>query len=108
MAIYSGEGITVIMAAVNPVTGAVIGTGDASVAFYAPGKNPKTVVADRTPDEGPFAMSFDATIANKDGTSGAWVAYVDTTGWDAGKWSYKAELTGAFSSWEYGSFKLGA
>lgn len=108
MAIYVGEGVTIICVAKNPVTGAVISNATASLDFFAPGKNPAKVPADRTVDEGPVAMSYDATIVNTDGTTGAYIAFVDTTGWAAGKWAYRVTIESAYESWEFGTFKLGA
>jgi hypothetical protein len=106
MAIYVGEGITILCAAKNPATGVAIADAIAVVEFYAPGKNPAKVVGDRTVDHGPFAMSYDATVVNSDGSKGGYAAYVDTTGWDAGKWTYRVVLAGAYESWEYASVRL--
>jgi hypothetical protein len=106
--IFVGEAITVVCAAVNPLTGLVIADANGQVEFYGPGKQPKTVPGDRVADQGPVAVTFNATVANKDGTVGAYVAYVDTTGWAAGKWSYRVTLTGSYNTWEYGSFTLAA
>ena len=106
MTIYVGEGITVLGAAVNPVSGLVISDALAEVEFYAPGKTPQRVVADRIADFGPVAMTFQSTVANKDGTFGAYVGFVDTTGWVAGKWSYRVKLSGSYGSWEFGTFAL--
>lgn len=108
MAIYVGESVTVIAAAVNPVSGAVISDATGVAEFYAPGKNPAKTPADRTPDAGPVPLVFDATVSNKDGTVGAYVGYVETTGWAAGKWTFKATLSGSYDTWEYGSFSLSA
>lgn len=106
MTIYVGETLTIIGAAVNPVTGLVIADATGEVEFYAPPKNPAKVPADRTLDEGPFPVTYSATVVNKDGTTGAYVGYVVTTGWAPGKWTYKVTLTGTFDTWEYGSFTL--
>lgn len=108
MTIFVGEGITVVCAAKNPITGAVVGDAAAKVEFFAPPKNPAKVPADRDVDEGPFTLDFDDSIANADGTTGAYTVIVDTTGWDSGKWNYRVTLTGAFVSWEYATFKLDA
>lgn len=106
MTIFVGEAVTIVCAAINPLTATVISDATGQVDFYAPGKTPKTVPADRTPDHGPFPSLFDASVLNKDGSLGAYVAYVDTTGWTAGKWSYKVTLTGSYDTWEYGQFAL--
>lgn len=106
MVIYVGEAVTIVGAAYNPVAGAVIADAIAQVEFYAPGKNPAKVPADRVVDHGPRPMTFIATVVNKDHTVGAYVGYADTTGWVPGKWSYKVTLTGSYESWEYANFTL--
>lgn len=106
MAIYVGESVTVIAAAVNPVSGLVISDALGQAEFYAPGKNPAKVPADRTPDQGPVPLTFDPKVTNKDGTSGAYLAYVETGGWAPGKWTFKATLSGSYDTWEYGTFTL--
>lgn len=108
MTLYVGEAITVACYAKNPVTGIVISDADATADFWAPGKNPAKVPADRDPVDNTAAMSWNALVQNDDGTLGAYIAFVDTTGWDAGKWAYRVTLAGAYDSWEYGSFKLEA
>ncbi len=107
MTIYVGETIDVIAQAVDPLTGASIIDAVGAVLFYAPGKNPSKVPADRTPDFGPISMSYQADIINNGSSvTGAYVAFQDTTGWVAGKWSYKVTLTSSYDTWEYGTFTL--
>ena len=106
MAIYVGETLTISAGTVNFITGAAISDASAFVEFYAPGKNPKTVAADRVKDHGPYTMVYEPLIANRVGDSGGYVGYVDTTGWVAGKWAYQVKLTGQYDSWEYGTFTL--
>lgn len=101
MPTYVGEGITVVCTAKDPVSGTVISDAVATVEFYAPDKRPARNPADRVADYGPVSMSYDADI---DG--GSYVAYVDTTGWTAGRWTYRVTLSGAYSSWEYGTLRL--
>lgn len=108
MANYVGEGLTILCAATDPATGAPITADTGEVEFYAPGKNPAAIPADRTPDQGPFSMGYDATVVNRDGSFGAYIGYVDTTGWAAGKWTYRVKLVGAFASWEYATVVLKA
>lgn len=108
MTMFVGEGVTITCAAVDPTTGQQISNATAVVEFYAPPKNPAKVPTDRTVDHGPFTMAWNPNIENKDGTLGAYFAFVDTTGWAAGKWFYKTTLSAAFESWDYGSFKLEA
>lgn len=104
---YVGEAIAVVAQAVDPNTKAQITDAAAEVEFYAPGKNPAKNPDDRTADKGPLPMVWDADVVNKDGT-GAYIAYVDTSGWASGKWAFKVTLSGSYDSWEYGSVKLEA
>jgi len=106
MTIYVGEAVAIVAAAFDAVSNEVIGDATAHAEFYRPGKNPAKVPADRVVDQGPVELTFDADVANKDGTFGAYVGYVDTSGWAPGKWTYKATVTGAFDTWEYGTFAL--
>ena len=106
MAIYVGEVVTLIAAALNPVNQTVISDAVGAAEFYAPGKNPAKVPADRVRDRGPVPLVFNSTVINKDGTVGAYVGFADTAGWAPGKWSFKATITGSYSTWEYGSFVL--
>lgn len=101
MAIYVGEGITVTATAVDPTTGAAIIDATAQAEFFAPGKKPRTAVADRVADQGPIDLTWDELRQ-------AYIGTVGTAGWPDGKWSYRVFLSGAYSSWEYGSFQLKA
>lgn len=104
---YAGQAITVVAQATDPKHNAQITDALSHVDFFAPGKNPAKVPSDRTVvDEGPFPMTWDATIVNKDGTLGAYVAYVDTTDWPPGKWTYRVTLEGSYDAWAYGTVKL--
>lgn len=106
MAIYVGEVVTIICAATNPVDGSVISDATGAVEFYAPGKNPVKTPADRVADAGPLPLAFNASVTNKDGSTGAYVGYAETAGWAPGKWTFKATLTGSYDTWEFGSFTL--
>lgn len=108
MATYVGEGLAIFCEATDPVTGLAITDATAIVEFFAPPKVPAKVTTDRTVDEGPFDMSYDDTVENKDGTTGAYVAFVDTTGWAGGKWSYRVTISGAYESWDYATITLTA
>jgi hypothetical protein len=101
MAIYVGEGITVTATATDPTTGEAITDATAQAEFFAPGKNPKSTPADRVADEGPIDMAWDDVRK-------AYVGNVSTASWAAGRWNYRVFLSGAYSSWEYGSFQLKA
>lgn len=106
MTIFVGEAITVVCAAVDPLTGLVISDATGVVEFFAPPKNPAKVPTDRSVDEGPYSVAFLSTVTNKDGTVGAYVAYVSTVGWVGGKWAYRVTLSGSYDTWEYGAFTL--
>lgn len=107
MAIYVGEGVVITLVVTDPLLDIPITSGiTVALTFYSPPKNPSTTPADRTPDHGPVSMTFDSTVVNADSTTGAWKATVDTTGWEAGKTWYQAEVSGAYNAWIYGSFKL--
>lgn len=103
---YSGEAIMIFVAAINPVNGLVIDDAVGVVEFYKPGKNPAKIPADREADYGPEILTFTPGVQNKDGTRGAYVGYVSTAGWDPGKYTYRAQLSGSFDTWEYGQFVL--
>jgi hypothetical protein len=105
--IFVGEAITVVADARNPARASVvISDAMAQVEFYAPGSNPAKVPADRVVTQGPFPMAFDSAFTLKDGTLGAYVGYVDTTGWPAGRTPFRVTLSGSYDSWEYSSFNL--
>lgn len=106
MTIYVGESVTILVAAINPVTNAIIADANGQAEFYAPPKNPAKVPADRVLDHGPVALVFTPAVLNKDGSLGAYVGYVDTTNWLPGKWTFKATLTGSYDTWEFGTFTL--
>lgn len=99
MTLYVGEAVTIKATATDPAKKQPITDATAVVDFYAPGKNPKLVVEDRVTDKDQVTMAYDADAA-------AYLGYVDTTGWEPGKWSVKVTLSGSYDSWEYGSFTL--
>lgn len=101
MVLYVGEAVTLAVTATNPLLGdAVITDGTCVIELYAVGTDPKNDPAARTPTT-THAAAWDAAV-------GAYVAYIPTTGLAAGKHPYRAVLSGAYSSWEYGSFTLRA
>src|SRR3954470_6890141 len=101
MAVYVGEELRVAITATDPVTEQPIIDADAEIEFFTPGKKPKTNPADRTVDQGPYPLTFDASL-------GAYVGSVSTNDWLPGRWSYRAVLTGTYESWEYGSVSIKA
>lgn len=114
MASFLGESVGVKADPRDPFTGAKLtaaGGYEAYVDFFAPGKAPKTVPADRVaPDVANVAMTYNATIVNeKDSSVGAWVLYQPTEGapWVAGKWWFRVTVTSSsYDNWEYSSFVL--
>jgi hypothetical protein len=108
MAIYAGEGMVVVCQATDPATTVAITDATAQVDFFAPGKNPISTVADRVVDRGPFDMTYDPTVVNKDGSKGAYTASIDTTGWVAGKWTYRVTISDVLDSWEFSTVTLKA
>lgn len=101
MPLYAGEAVVIKASALDPVKGEMITDAAGEVLLYAPPKNPKAVPADRVHDGDPIPMTYEAEIER-------YVAYVDTTGFAAGKWFYKVTLTGLYDTWEFGSFTLKA
>lgn len=106
MTIYTGEAVTIIVSAVNPVDGSVISDALGTAEFYAPGKKPKSVPSDRVPDADSIGLVFNPDYQNRDGSTGAYIGQVDTAGWAPGRWTYKAILSGVYDSWEFGTFTL--
>lgn len=108
MILYTGENISITAQAIDPITGNPINDATVVVDFFAPGKVPAKVPGDRTVDHGPISMTWDTDVVNKDGTTGAYQAWVSTSSWPAGKWSYRVTISSLNTSWQYGSFKLTA
>ncbi len=109
MTIFVGEAVTIKASATDPLRGGtVISDATGEVEFYAVGDDAKNDPTARTSEHGPFPLTFDAAVVNKDGSLGAYLAYVDTTGWVEGKRLYKVTLTGSYDTWEYGSLSLKA
>lgn len=107
MALYVGEAIRIRVDTIDPDTDLPLDPPptSAEVSFWAPGKNPVTDPTVRSvPDVGPVSMgSYDTELK-------AFVLYIETTGWEPGKWTYQAKIVGAnsFDNWEYSTFKLKA
>lgn len=100
MVLYVGETITVKVAATNPLAGgANITDATCTIELYAVDTDPKTDPAARTVVGTPH-------VARWDELAQAYLAYIPTGGMTAGKHPYRAVLSGAYSSWEYGSFTL--
>lgn len=107
MTLYVGDTVAVSTVVLPPFGSVPIIDGiSVLVEFYAPGKDPKNVPADRsTPDFSATAL-YDATAINKDGSLGAFVAYRESVDWPAGRWSFRTTVTGAYSNVEFGSFNI--
>lgn len=101
MALYVGEAVTIKATATDPLRNTVISDATAVCDFYAPGKDPKGVPADRTVDKPQITLTFDAAL-------GVYLGYANTAGWVPGKWSFKVTLSGSYQSWEFGTFTLKA
>lgn len=100
MVLYVGETVTIKVAATNPLKGnAVIADGVCTVELYAVDTDPKGDPAARTVVGAPHAAAWDAEAQ-------AYLAYIPTDGFAAGKHPYRAVLAGAYDSWEYGAFTL--
>lgn len=101
MVLYVGETVTVKIVATDPVRGGdLITDAVATVELFA---------VDTDPKGDPSARAVTRTVnAAYDATAGAYLAYVTTDDLGPGKHPYRAMLTGAYDSWEYGSFTLKA
>lgn len=85
----------------DPITGLGISTATCQINFYAPGKNPQVNPGDRTVDHGPFTANYDSNY-------NGYVAYVPTTGWAAGVWTYQAYFVSTFTDWQYATVEIDA
>ena len=103
MALYVGEILILKATATNPLDDLPITDALGTVQFFEPGLSPATKPEDRTPFPGrDLAIAYDEDAV-------AYLAYVATAGWAAGKWSYRVQLAGpSFLTWEYGTFVLRA
>lgn len=101
--LYVGETISCLVVATDPsLSDVAIIDASCSVEFFAPPKNPKTNVDDRTSiDHGPVALTYDSTRSG-------YFGIVDTTGWAAGTWWFRVVLTASRINWAFGSFKIKA
>lgn len=101
MVLYVGETVTIKVAATNPLkANAVITDGVCTVDLYPVGADPKNDVTQR--------LASNTVAATYDAEAQAYLAFVNTDGYVAGKYAYRAQLAGAYDSWEYGSFSLKA
>jgi hypothetical protein len=99
--LYVGETISCLVTATDPTAAdAAITDLDCSLEFFAPPKNPKANVEDRTPDAD-TALSYDDE-------RGGYYGLVETADWVPGTWFYKVELTGSRTNWAYGKFRIRA
>lgn len=111
MALYVGDGVSIVVDVVDPVRQVAITNLDGVqvvLDFFAPGKDPRGNPEDReTPDVSGTSATYDPTAITKNGV-GAWVVYQPTSvnPWVAGKWAYRVTVSGAYQNVEYGSFTL--
>lgn len=100
MALHVGETFVVTSTARNPVSGELLADLRGEVEFYSPEKKPRLYEQDRVADHGPYPASYDAEQQ-------VYLAYVDTAGWQPGRWTYRFSVAGdTFEGWEYGVMLL--
>lgn len=100
MAIYVGEAVAIRAQATHPFTKDQITDLTGSVDVYDPSKDPKASPTDRSAPNATATMTYDAA-------SEGYVAFVLTTGFVPGKWTYRVHLTGGgFDNFEFGTFTL--
>lgn len=96
----AGEKLEVRLRAASTDGRAVRGT--AVAAFFAPGKDPQRVPADREPDR-TAVLAFDEVTRT-------YAAQVSTAGWAAGAWTVRGTVLGpdgAADGWGYCTVLLG-
>lgn len=87
----------------NPLSGAVLSGDDgysAVAEFWAAG-----TATSEDPDE-TQAMDWDGAMSDEDGNLGLFLAYVDTSTWSAGKWTWRARISGSIKAWDFAHFTL--
>lgn len=107
---YVGDTIAVKIDLLDPLTEEVLTGYTVTLDLYAPPKTPKTDPSARTsPDVAGVVAFYDATVENSAGTLGAYVGYVDTTGFVSGTWAFRVTASGpVYHDTEYGTFRLAA
>src|SRR3954465_102213 len=103
MALYSGDTVAVKVDMQDPFTLEILTGYTVTLDLYSPGRNPKTDLTVRnTPDASGLPAPYDTV-------RGAYIGYVDTTGFIAGTWSYRVVATGpVYHDTEFGTFRLSA
>lgn len=100
MAIYVGEAVAVRAQATNPFTKAPIIDLTGVAEFYAPGRDPKKVPADRATPDDSVSVAYDASAEG-------YLAFWPTAGKDPGKWTVRIHLTGGdYDNFEFGTVTL--
>ena len=100
--LYVGEDISCLVSATDPTnSSAEIVDLDCNVEFFAPGKQPKSVPADRIAPDHTESLSYDS------GRSG-YYGLVSTAGWADGTWSFRVVLSGTRTNWAFGTFRIKA
>jgi hypothetical protein len=110
MALYAGDTVAIKVQLTDPFSGAPLTGHTVTLDLYVPGRNPKTNTSVRaTPDVSGINAAWDGTVVNSDSTTGAYIGYVDSTGFAAGTWSFRATAVGpVYHNMDFGSFKLSA
>lgn len=105
---YVGDTIAIKIDLLDPLTEAVLTGYTVTLDLYAPPKAPKTDPSVRsTPDVAGVAALYDPDVENSAGTLGAYVGYVDTTGFVSGTWAFRVTASGTtYHDTEYGTFRL--
>jgi hypothetical protein len=96
--LYAGETLAIAATILDPVTGVQITTGTVTADFFAPPKDPSSVVADRA--------TVDHTAALTYGTK--WTGTISSTGWAPGVWWMRVSIAGTYAAWVYQSFTIAA
>lgn len=105
MTLYVGEAVRIRTVVIDPDTGNVLTPPPTSVIveFWGPGKNPiKDASVRGAPDKGSYPLDY--RIDEQD-----FVYYADTTGWTAGKWTYRVTVSRSnpsHTNWEYATLVL--
>lgn len=98
--LYVGEDISCLVSATDPTdNGVAIIDLDCDVEFFVPGKNPKSVPADRTDPDHTASLAYQSERAG-------YYGLVSTVGWVDGTWSYRVVLSGTRTNWAFGTFKI--
>lgn len=110
MGLFVGDVVAVRVDLLDPFSNAPLTGYTVTLDLYAPPKTPKSDPAVRgTPDVSGVNATYQAGVENSAGSLGAYVAYVDTTGFVSGTWAFRATASGpTYHDTDYGTFRLAA